>query len=95
MIVSADNRTIKVLNDFRRKIATFNERELMTRSEVSAALVDLSRTITRVQNAPTLHAMQQLTKRLCLEAIYLNEVVFVGGYWGDARRDIDDELCRR
>jgi hypothetical protein len=95
MVASTDNQIIKVLNDFRRKIATFKERELITRSEVSVALVDLRRTITRIQNAPTLDATQQLTEQLCLEAIYLNEVVFVGGYWSDARRDIDDELCRR
>ena len=95
MVASTDNQIIKVLNDFRRKIATFKERELITRSEVSVALVDLRRTITRIQNAPTLDAMHQLTEQLCLEAIYLNEVVFVGGCWIDARRDIDDELCRR
>lgn len=95
MIASIDNQISKVLNDFRRKIATLKERELMTHAEVIVALVDLRRTIRRMLNAPTLDATQQLTEQLCLEALYLNEMVVVGGRWSDARRDIDDELSRR
>jgi hypothetical protein len=95
MIAAIDNQIIKVFNDFRRRIAMLTDSELVARSEVSSALVDLRRTITRIQNAPTLHAMRDLTEQLRLEAFYLNDVVFVGGRWSDARRDIDDELCRR
>jgi hypothetical protein len=95
MIASIDNQISKALSDFRRKIATLKERELMTHSEVIVALVDLRRTIRRMLNAPTLDATQQLTEQLCLEALYLNEIVLVGGCWSDARRDIDDELSRR
>ena len=95
MIASINNRISKEINNFRRKIATLKERELMTRSEVSAAVVDLHRTIRRIQNAPTPDSMHELTEQLCLEALYLNEIVFVGGCWSDAQRDIDDELCRR
>lgn len=95
MIASIDTQIRKALSDFRCRIATLNERESVTRSEVSVALVDLRRTISRMQQAPTLDAMHELTEQLCLEALYLNEMVFVGGYWSDARRDIDDELCRR
>ena len=93
MLPSVENPIPKALNGVRHRIAKRLDRESMTRYEVSEALVDLRRTIMRIQSAPTLHATQQLTLQLRLEAFYLNNLVFVGGCWSDARRVIDDELA--
>lgn len=48
MVTSLGAKINKALNDFHRKVATLNDRESLTHSEVSVALMDLRRKIRRI-----------------------------------------------